>query len=225
MSDTSQGPGWWLASDGKWYPPEQWTGPPNTNPLGGQTGGPSQPTMPSQSMPSQSMPSQSMPGESMAQPGSTYPPAQPEPSERAGSPAEPGSPGQAPYGANAWPGAAPPIPPGYGSTPYGAAPYGQPAYVGAGGASTNGLAIASFVCSIVGFFFITFIVAIVLGFVARSQIKNSGGRQKGDGLAIAGIIIGFGWVAFYVLLIIIGAISNNTSSSVISLAGAVGHFG
>ena len=23
MSDTSQGPGWWLASDGKWYPPEQ----------------------------------------------------------------------------------------------------------------------------------------------------------------------------------------------------------
>jgi hypothetical protein len=23
MSDTSQGPGWWVASDGKWYPPEQ----------------------------------------------------------------------------------------------------------------------------------------------------------------------------------------------------------
>jgi hypothetical protein len=22
MSDTTQGPGWWLASDGKWYPPE-----------------------------------------------------------------------------------------------------------------------------------------------------------------------------------------------------------
>jgi hypothetical protein len=28
MSDASQGPGWWLASDGKWYPPETWTGPP-----------------------------------------------------------------------------------------------------------------------------------------------------------------------------------------------------
>jgi Domain of unknown function (DUF4190) len=27
MSDVSQGPGWWLASDGKWYPPETWTGP------------------------------------------------------------------------------------------------------------------------------------------------------------------------------------------------------
>lgn len=22
MSDVSQGPGWWLASDGKWYPPQ-----------------------------------------------------------------------------------------------------------------------------------------------------------------------------------------------------------
>jgi hypothetical protein len=31
MSDTSQGPGWWQASDGKWYPPESfptdWTAP------------------------------------------------------------------------------------------------------------------------------------------------------------------------------------------------------
>jgi hypothetical protein len=28
MSEASQGHGWWLASDGKWYPPEAWTGPP-----------------------------------------------------------------------------------------------------------------------------------------------------------------------------------------------------
>ncbi len=27
MSDASQGPGWWIASDGKWYPPEQVPGP------------------------------------------------------------------------------------------------------------------------------------------------------------------------------------------------------
>jgi hypothetical protein len=66
-------------------------------------------------------------------------------------------------------------------------------------------------------------VAIVLGFVARAQIRNSGGRQKGDGLAIAGIIIGFAWVAFYVLIIIVDAVSNNSNTSVISLLGAVGH--
>lgn len=28
MRDTSQGPGWWLASDGKWYPPETAAPPP-----------------------------------------------------------------------------------------------------------------------------------------------------------------------------------------------------
>src|SRR4051812_33876381 len=28
MSDTAQGPGWWEASDGKWYPPEQAPGAP-----------------------------------------------------------------------------------------------------------------------------------------------------------------------------------------------------
>ena len=27
MSDTSQGPGWWLATDGRWYPPEAQPGP------------------------------------------------------------------------------------------------------------------------------------------------------------------------------------------------------
>ena len=39
MSDASQGPGWWQASDGKWYPPEQAPGaavptPPATAPPG-----------------------------------------------------------------------------------------------------------------------------------------------------------------------------------------------
>lgn len=37
MSDTSQGPGWWQASDGKWYPPEQ--AQPAVAPLGGAPAG------------------------------------------------------------------------------------------------------------------------------------------------------------------------------------------
>jgi len=39
MSDTSQGPGWWQASDGKWYPPEQSPGAapqPAQQPAGGR---------------------------------------------------------------------------------------------------------------------------------------------------------------------------------------------
>jgi Domain of unknown function (DUF4190) len=59
---------------------------------------------------------------------------------------------------------------------------------------TNGLAIASLVCGIVGCFTITAIVAIVLGFVARNQIEKSGGTQQGSGMALAGIILGFVWL-------------------------------
>ena len=36
MSDSSQGPGWWQASDGKWYPPEQ---APGAGAVGGGGGG------------------------------------------------------------------------------------------------------------------------------------------------------------------------------------------
>ena len=194
MSDISQGPGWWLASDGKWYPPELWTGPPNTNPGGGPGAGASQPWTS---------------GPATAGPGSTYP---------AGQPVQPGQPG--PGGASPYPGSTPPTQPGYG---YGYPPSGQPASVVPGGGSTNGLAIVSLVCAIAGIFFITSVVAIVLGFAARSQIRKSGGQQKGDGLAIAGIVIGFVWLAFYVLIFIIGALSNNSTSSVISLAGTIGH--
>ena len=37
MSDSSQGPGWWQASDGKWYPPEQ---APGAAPMPGTPGPP-----------------------------------------------------------------------------------------------------------------------------------------------------------------------------------------
>jgi hypothetical protein len=70
---------------------------------------------------------------------------------------------------------------------------------------TNGLAIASLVCSCVGLFFfgIAAIVGIVFGFVARAQIAKSDGRQKGGGLALAGIIVGFGMLALGIILIIV----------------------
>ncbi|MEI6700882.1 MAG: RDD family protein [Actinomycetota bacterium] len=35
MSDLSQGPGWWLASDGKWYPPETAPGAQRAQQVGG----------------------------------------------------------------------------------------------------------------------------------------------------------------------------------------------
>jgi hypothetical protein len=43
MSDVSQGPGWWVASDGKWYPPQATPGtvtPPLSQPVPGQAPAP-----------------------------------------------------------------------------------------------------------------------------------------------------------------------------------------
>lgn len=37
MSDVSQGEGWWLASDGKWYPPELAAPPPPPPPASAAT--------------------------------------------------------------------------------------------------------------------------------------------------------------------------------------------
>jgi len=50
--------------------------------------------------------------------------------------------------------------------------------------SSNGMAIAGFVCA-----FLCSILGLILSGVALSQINSSGGRQKGKGLAIAGIVI------------------------------------
>ena len=175
MSDTAQGPGWWLASDGKWYPPELWTGPPNAGPAGMST--------------------------TQEASAST-------------------SPGPAPvYGA-------PPTPqgaPSYGSAAYGAAwplPTSDAPYPPSGGGAaatpkTNGLAVASLICSCAGLFFLPIFPGIILGFIAHSQIKRSNGMQRGDGLAIAGIIVGFGWFALIVLGLVLDATKSN-SSGVIS---------
>jgi hypothetical protein len=86
---------------------------------------------------------------------------------------------------------APPPPPPQAATPSSSAG-------GTSGApKTNGLAIASLVCGIVGCFWITGIVAIVLGFVARNQIEQSG--EQGAGMALAGIILGFVWLGLGII--------------------------
>jgi hypothetical protein len=81
--------------------------------------------------------------------------------------------------------------------------------------TTNGFAIASLVLGILGWVpcGIGSVLAIVFGFIARSQIRASGGRQGGDGLAIAGLILGFLGVAGTILLFVFGALSGNTGDT------------
>ena len=58
---------------------------------------------------------------------------------------------------------------------------------------------------------VTSIVGIVLGFVAKKQIADSGGTQGGDGLALAGIIIGFATLALSILFAVTGNFNVYTS--------------
>jgi hypothetical protein len=82
------------------------------------------------------------------------------------------------------------------------------------GPTTNGLAVASMILGITGWLTcgVGAVVAVVLGFIAHSQIKSSQGRQKGSGMAIAGIILGFVFIALFVVLVIASASSSNSSA-------------
>jgi hypothetical protein len=64
---------------------------------------------------------------------------------------------------------------------------------------TNGLAVASLVCGLAQpFLGLTTIPAIVLGYVARGQIRRTG--EDGNGLATAGLVLGWIGVGVAVLM-------------------------
>ena len=69
-------------------------------------------------------------------------------------------------------------------------------------ASTSGWAIASLICSIVG----VPLLGVIFGFIALNEISNSAGRIVGEGMAKAGIIIGFVVMALGIVLLIIWVI-------------------
>ncbi len=103
--------------------------------------------------------------------------------------------------------------------PYG---YYPPAYGQALPApQTSSYAIASLVCSIASWFVIPFIgaiAAVVLGHVARHEIRQSYGRKGGSGLAVAGLVIGYiqiglailGGIFLLWLFIVLAANSSST---------------
>ena len=196
MSDTSQGPGWWLASDGKWYPPELWTGPPQTGPTQTATTGSGIPEPAQTNEP--------------AEPGQAAQPGQPDTTQE-----QPGG-GLPPYpGAGNVYGGAPESylgQAGQSQYPYSSSSYGGPSP----SVKNNGLAVASLICSCVGLLFALLgILGIVFGFIARSQIRRSQGAQKGDGLALAGIIIGFVSIALVITIFAVRAAHHNDNGGVI----------
>jgi type II secretory pathway pseudopilin PulG len=77
----------------------------------------------------------------------------------------------------------------------------------AGHTETSGKAIGSLICGLMFFFFPIAVIAIVLGHLALSEIRKSAGRLQGQGMAIAGLVLGYAGVAFIPFILIIAAIA------------------
>jgi thiol:disulfide interchange protein len=74
--------------------------------------------------------------------------------------------------------------------------------------TTSSLAIVSLVFGILSWCVLPFIgaiVAVVCGHLARSEIRRSAdGPMEGDGMAVAGLVLGYLHLLLCVLLIVIG---------------------
>ncbi|TSA51850.1 MAG: DUF4190 domain-containing protein [Actinobacteria bacterium] len=106
--------------------------------------------------------------------------------------------------------------------PYPQAPYGQPAFppapIGTGlygaplpvSTGTNGMSIAALVLGILWIYGVGSILSLIFGYISLGQIKGDP-RQRGKGMAIAGVVLG--WVgiagAIMVIALIVYAAQNN----------------
>jgi hypothetical protein len=70
---------------------------------------------------------------------------------------------------------------------------------------TNGLAVASLTAGIVWLGWLGSIAGIIFGHVALGQIKRSGGRETGAGLAVAGLVLGYAGMGLLLVVMIAAA--------------------
>ncbi len=92
----------------------------------------------------------------------------------------------------------------------------------------NGMAVASFVLSLLGLLGVGSVLGIIYGFRARRDMRWSREAQRGDRLALAGIILGFCTLVLFLVALVVGFIalsgwtSRVTSKIDASAAAAVG---
>ena len=72
---------------------------------------------------------------------------------------------------------------------------------------TSGKAIASLVSGLFSFLVLPAIAAVILGHLALSEIKKSARQLKGEGLAIAGLVLGYLGLVSIPFILIIAAIA------------------
>jgi hypothetical protein len=73
----------------------------------------------------------------------------------------------------------------------------------------SGLAIASFVLGLLGAFLLTAVLSVILGIAALAEIRRTG--KRGKGLGIAGIALSCVWTVSLIALVVIGATAGKQS--------------
>ena len=72
-------------------------------------------------------------------------------------------------------------------------------------ARRNGLAVWSLVLGAVWIFWVGSVLAVILGHVALAQIRDSNGWQRGRGLALAGLLLGYLALALFVISVVLAS--------------------
>ena len=88
---------------------------------------------------------------------------------------------------------------------------------------TNSLAIVSLVLGIASYFglpIVGAVAAIITGHIARGQIRDSGGIQGGEGMALAGLVLGY---AHFILVCLAMAIITVFFGGLAAFLAAVNH--
>jgi hypothetical protein len=88
----------------------------------------------------------------------------------------------------------------------------------------SGLAIASFVLGLLGAFLLTAALSVILGISALAEIRRTG--KRGKGLGIAGIALSCVWTVSVIGLIVVGATTGGGSSGTgAGSSSSAGHAG
>ena len=96
----------------------------------------------------------------------------------------------------------------------------------AGGKQTSSLAVTSLVCGILGWSFLPWIgslVAIITGHMARAEIRRNPDPMDGDGLAVAGLVLGWATIVLTALGIVLVILFFGSILAFLAALGASGH--
>jgi hypothetical protein len=84
----------------------------------------------------------------------------------------------------------------------------------------SGLAIASFVLGLLGAFLLTAVLSVILGIAALAEIRRTG--KRGKGLGIAGIALSGVWTVTIIGLLVVGATTGGGSPGAGTGSGSTG---